>query len=100
MEKSQKGVDSRSDLYDSTCMRHGNQQQQAGTKTMTDMTREQADALLKAAKIMLHAPKTSQPGKWEEFSDAVDGLTSIICIIEKAEGATAGTTAREWCNAG
>ena len=69
---------------------------------MADMTREQADALLKAAKIMLHAPKTSQPGKWKEFADAVDQLRDTINAIEKAEEATVGTTAtaREWCDAG
>jgi hypothetical protein len=49
---------------------------------MPDMTREQAEALLAAAKLLLHAPKTSQPGKWMELTAASDQLRDAIFAIE------------------
>ena len=49
---------------------------------MTEMTQEQADALLKAAKQMMLAPKTNQPGEWREFFEACTQLEAAIDQIE------------------
>jgi len=51
---------------------------------MEGMTQEQADVLLWAAKQMMLAPKTNQPGvkAWTEFTEACTQLQDAIDQIE------------------
>ena len=44
-------------------------------------TTEQLEALLAAAKQMIYAPKTNQPGLWGELNDAVTALEEAVEAI-------------------